>query len=160
MAEPVLTVQHLGKTFPLHWKRPSVKPLVSFLRGTIRRVTGPVDSPELCWVPRDVSFSIGRGEIGIGMATSLSLAMATHLDSEIILIDDVFRLNTNAFVRRCIAKLRDEASIGGRAALVVSQDLGTSWQLCTRTIVLETGKIDGYTEGTIEHRAPCQPFTV
>jgi lipopolysaccharide transport system ATP-binding protein len=87
----------------------------------------------------------------LGMTTCLSFAVAAHLDSEIVLIDEVFSFGAAVFREKCMAKLRHEARAKGRAVLFVSQDMDAIRQLCPRAILMDRGSVvaDGPAEETI-----------
>ena len=92
-----------------------------------------------------------------GMKLRLAFAVAAHLDTEIVVVDEVLAVGDSEFQRRCLGKMSDLRR-SGRTVLFVSHDLGTVAQLCPRTIWLTAGKIhaDGPTEQVI--RAYQQTF--
>jgi lipopolysaccharide transport system ATP-binding protein len=88
---------------------------------------------------------------GLGMTTRLSFAVTAYLDSEIVLIDELFSFGDGEFREKCITKLRHDASVKGRAVLFVSQDMDAVRQLCPRAILMDRGTVaaDGPVEETI-----------
>lgn len=83
-----------------------------------------------------------------GMYVRLAFAVASQLEPDILLIDEVLAVGDADFQRKCIAKLssmRDE----GRTVLFVSHDMDAVRELCNRGIILEHGQVafDGPVEG-------------
>ncbi len=93
-----------------------------------------------------------------GMSVKLGFAVASHLDSEIMIMDEVLAVGDMAFQKKCIAKMRQAAEDEGRTILYVSHNMSTIRQLCERVIVLEHGKIifDGDPEKAIAIYMPKQ----
>jgi lipopolysaccharide transport system ATP-binding protein len=75
-----------------------------------------------------------------GMYVRLAFAVAAHLRSEILLIDEVLAVGDIEFQRRCLGKMRDVAR-SGRTVLFVSHHLQSVSTLCQRLLVLEAGKL-------------------
>lgn len=76
-----------------------------------------------------------------GMYVKLAFSVAAHLDSEIVIMDEVLAVGDMAFQKKCIAKMREAAETEGRTVLYVSHNMNTIRQLCDRVIVLEKGRI-------------------
>jgi lipopolysaccharide transport system ATP-binding protein len=92
----------------------------------------------------------------LGMTTHLSFAIPAHLDSKILLVDEVLSFASTEFREKAMAKMRQDAGVRGRAVLFVSQDMDVIRQLCPRTILMQKGTIiaEGSTEKAIRiHRA-------
>lgn len=75
-----------------------------------------------------------------GMYVRLAFAVAAHLRSEILLIDEVLAVGDIEFQRRCLGKMRDVAR-SGRTVLFVSHHLQSVSTLCGRLLVLEAGEL-------------------
>jgi lipopolysaccharide transport system ATP-binding protein len=86
-----------------------------------------------------------------GMYVKLAFSVAAHLDSEIMIMDEVLAVGDMAFQQKCLKKMREAASTEGRTVLYVSHNMNTIRQLCSRCIVLDKGKIifEGNTEEAI-----------
>lgn len=86
-----------------------------------------------------------------GMYVKLAFAVAAHLDSEIMVMDEVLAVGDMKFQQKCLGKMGDAANSEGRTVLYVSHNMNTIRQLCTRCIVLDHGKVafDGDTEEAI-----------
>ena len=76
-----------------------------------------------------------------GMYVKLAFSVAAHLDSEIVIMDEVLAVGDMAFQKKCLDKMRDAATTEGKTVLYVSHNMNTIRQLCDRVIVLDKGQI-------------------
>lgn len=76
-----------------------------------------------------------------GMYVKLAFAVAAHLDSEILVMDEVLAVGDMKFQQKCLGRMGDAASEEGRTVLYVSHNMNTIRQLCTRCVVLDHGKL-------------------
>ena len=83
-----------------------------------------------------------------GMYVKLAFSVAAHLDSEIMIMDEVLAVGDMAFQKKCLDKMRDAAKKEGRTVLYVSHNMNTIRQLCDRCVVLDQGRI--VFEGDVE----------
>lgn len=83
-----------------------------------------------------------------GMFVKLAFSVAAHLDSEIMIMDEVLAVGDMAFQKKCLTKMREAAKQDGRTVLYVSHNMNTIRQLCDRCIVLDKGKV--IFEGDVE----------
>jgi ABC-type multidrug transport system ATPase subunit len=86
-----------------------------------------------------------------GMYVKLAFSVAAHLDSEIMVMDEVLAVGDMKFQQKCLGRMGDAANSEGRTVLYVSHNMNTIRQLCKRCIVMDHGKIifDGNTEEAI-----------
>ena len=77
-----------------------------------------------------------------GMYVKLAFSVAAHLDSEIMIMDEVLAVGDMAFQKKCLNRMKDAAQQEGRTVLYVSHNMNTIRQLCDRCIVLNQGKIE------------------
>jgi lipopolysaccharide transport system ATP-binding protein len=86
-----------------------------------------------------------------GMYVRLAFAVAAHLETEILLADEVLAVGDVEFQRKCLAKMGEVAK-QGRTVLFVSHNVGTVLNLCPRVIFLQSGQLvyDGPAESTIK----------
>ena len=86
-----------------------------------------------------------------GMYVKLAFSVAAHLDSEIMIMDEVLAVGDAKFQNKCLGKMGDEAQSTNRTILYVSHNRSTIQRLCTRVIVLDHGKVvyDGNTAGGV-----------
>jgi ABC-type polysaccharide/polyol phosphate transport system ATPase subunit len=75
-----------------------------------------------------------------GMRVRLALAVATQLDSDIMLLDEVLAVGDEQFHMQCLAKLREMAR-AGRSVVIVSHDLQTIERLCARALHVSDGRM-------------------
>ncbi len=75
-----------------------------------------------------------------GMFVKLAFAVASHLDAEIMIMDEVLAVGDMMFQKKCISKMRELAIDENRTVLYVSHNMGTIQDLCSRCIVLDHGK--------------------
>ena len=76
-----------------------------------------------------------------GMYVKLAFAVAAHLDSEIMVMDEVLAVGDMRFQQKCLGKMGDSAQHEGKTVLYVSHNMNTIRQLCTRCIVLNHGRL-------------------
>lgn len=85
-----------------------------------------------------------------GMYLRLAFAVAAHLETEILLVDEVLAVGDARFQRRCLAKMGEVGS-SGRTVLFVSHNLQAVQNLCERCLWLEGGRLaaDGPTSEVV-----------
>ncbi|MEO6683146.1 MAG: polysaccharide ABC transporter ATP-binding protein [Ginsengibacter sp.] len=76
-----------------------------------------------------------------GMYVRLAFAVAAHLESEILVVDEVLSVGDMQFQRKCLGKMEDVSNSEGRTVLFVSHNMGTINQLCNRALLLKSGMI-------------------
>src|SRR6202035_4195749 len=86
-----------------------------------------------------------------GMYVRLAFAVAAHLETEILIVDEVLAVGDAEFQKRCLGKMSQVAQ-GGRTVLFVSHNMGAIRRLTQRCIVLDEGrlKIDAPVQDAIE----------
>ena len=79
-----------------------------------------------------------------GMYVRLAFAVAAHLESEILVVDEVLAVGDAQFQKKCLGKMEDVGK-DGRTVLFVSHNMGAVTNLCNRCIFLSQGikKLDG-----------------
>lgn len=77
-----------------------------------------------------------------GMALRLAFAVASHLEHEILVVDEALSVGDAAFRAQCLARIEAIARDEGRTVLFVSHDLGHIRRLAKRSILLEHGRIE------------------
>ena len=76
-----------------------------------------------------------------GMYVKLAFSVAAHLDSEIMIMDEVLAVGDVAFQTKCLNKMNDVSQNEGKTILYVSHNMNTVRQLCNRCIVLSHGQM-------------------
>ena len=116
-----------------------------YLNGAILGMT----KEEVDWKMEDIiEFSECRQFIDTpvkryssGMYVKLAFSVAAHLDSEILIMDEVLAVGDMKFQQKCLKKMREVAENEGRTVLYVSHNMNTIRQLCNRCIVLQKGEV-------------------
>jgi lipopolysaccharide transport system ATP-binding protein len=75
-----------------------------------------------------------------GMCVRLAFAVASHTESDILLVDEVLAAADDSFRTRCLLKVL-AAAREGRTVIMVSHDMDFIRQFCTRGIVFERGRM-------------------
>jgi lipopolysaccharide transport system ATP-binding protein len=75
-----------------------------------------------------------------GMYTRLAFSVAAHLDTEVLLVDEVLAVGDFAFQQKCMKRMADMTS-QGRTILFVSHNLSAVTRLCPRALLLDKGKV-------------------
>lgn len=75
-----------------------------------------------------------------GMYVRLAFAVAAHLESEILLADEVLAVGDQEFQKKCLGKMEDVSKKEGRTVLFVSHNLGAVLSLCNTGFLLDNGK--------------------
>ena len=77
-----------------------------------------------------------------GMYMRLAFGVAAHLETDILLVDEVLAVGDAGFQQKCLAKMQDVAG-HGRTVLFVSHNMTAVQSLCERVIYFEDGEIGG-----------------
>jgi lipopolysaccharide transport system ATP-binding protein len=75
-----------------------------------------------------------------GMFVRLAFAVASHLDPEILLVDEVLAVGDAAFQKKCLGKM-GEVSRSGRTVLFVSHNMATILHLCEKVALFDQGQL-------------------
>ena len=76
-----------------------------------------------------------------GMNVRLGFAVAAHLDTDILIADEVLAVGDAEFQKKAIGKMQDLSTGSGRTILFVSHNMAAVKNLCDHGIILERGKI-------------------
>lgn len=76
-----------------------------------------------------------------GMYVRLAFAVAAHLESEILIVDEVLAVGDAEFQKKCLGKMGNISKGEGRTVLFVSHNMGAVKSLCNKGIFLENGMI-------------------
>jgi lipopolysaccharide transport system ATP-binding protein len=74
-----------------------------------------------------------------GMYVRLAFAVAAHLESEILIVDEVLAVGDAEFQKKCLGKMGDVSKGEGRTILFVSHNMLAIKKLCNKGILLEKG---------------------
>lgn len=120
-----------------------------FLNGAIlgmrkKEITRKFDEiVEFSGVERYIDTPVKR--YSSGMYVRLAFAVAAHLESEILIVDEVLAVGDAEFQKKCLGKMGEVSQGEGRTVLFVSHNLASIKVLCTQGLYLENGlvKYDG-----------------
>lgn len=84
-----------------------------------------------------------------GMYVRLAFAVAAHLESEILIVDEVLAVGDAEFQKKCLGKMGDVSKGEGRTVLFVSHNLPSIKQLCNKSIYLKNGQLVAQDETNI-----------
>src|ERR1700737_1123859 len=89
-----------------------------------------------------------------GMYVRLAFAVAAHMETEILIVDEGLAVGDAPFQKKCMGKMGNIAK-HGRTVLLVSHNIAAIQSLCQRTILLEQGRkiSDGDPETVARHYA-------
>jgi lipopolysaccharide transport system ATP-binding protein len=76
-----------------------------------------------------------------GMYVRLAFAVAAHLESEILIVDEVLAVGDAEFQKKCLGKMGEVSKGEGRTVLFVSHNLAAVTTLCQRSLVLGNGRL-------------------
>jgi len=120
-----------------------------FLNGAIlgmnkKEIDNKLDSiVEFSGVERYIDTPVKR--YSSGMYVRLAFAVAAHLDSNILLIDEVLAVGDSEFQRKCLDKMGQIAD-GGRTILFISHNMKAIANLCNSVVMIENGRISNIGE--------------
>ena len=141
------------------WVRGEVAPVIELGAGFDRDLTGrenvflygailgysPADQER--WFDEIATFS-GLGDFidaplrtySTGMVARLAFSVATAVDPDVLLLDEVLSVGDGAFQEKCLARLQQFRE-RGTTIVVVSHDLTTLNQICSRVVWIDHGKV-------------------
>jgi lipopolysaccharide transport system ATP-binding protein len=128
-----------------------------YLNGAIlgmrkKEITRKLDEIiEFSGVERYVDTPVKR--YSSGMYVRLAFAVAAHLESEILIVDEVLAVGDAEFQKKCLGKMGDISTGQGRTVLFVSHNMGAIKELCNTSILLQNGQLNlsGATKNVIEN---------
>jgi lipopolysaccharide transport system ATP-binding protein len=75
-----------------------------------------------------------------GMYMRLAFAVAAHLETDILLVDEVLAVGDGEFQKKCLGKMQEVAQEDGRTVIFVSHNMQAIKALCNRTVYLNHGR--------------------
>ncbi|WP_230874832.1 ABC transporter ATP-binding protein [Methylomonas sp. LL1] len=89
-----------------------------------------------------------------GMTVKLGFSIATSMDADILIIDEVLAVGDLAFQRKCFDRMEELIKRQNSTVLIVSHNIRQIERLCSRAIMLDHGKVamDG------DKTAVCENF--
>jgi lipopolysaccharide transport system ATP-binding protein len=80
-----------------------------------------------------------------GMYVRLAFAVAAHLESEILIVDEVLAVGDVEFQKKCLDKMGNVTKSEGRTVLFVSHNLTSISKLCYKSMLIENGNLKNFT---------------
>lgn len=79
-----------------------------------------------------------------GMYVRLAFAVAAHLESEILIVDEVLAVGDAEFQKKCLGKMGDISKGEGRTVLFVSHNMAAVSSFCSQSILLNNGSVKSF----------------
>ena len=76
-----------------------------------------------------------------GMHVRLAFAVAAHLETDILIVDEVLAVGDAEFQQKCLGKMQDLSRASQRTVLFVSHNMAAVRQLCPRSILMNQGTV-------------------
>lgn len=76
-----------------------------------------------------------------GMYVRLAFAVAAHLESEILIVDEVLAVGDADFQKKCLGKMNEVSKGEGRTVLFVSHNLDAVKRLCSKGLLMQNGNL-------------------
>lgn len=114
-----------------------------YLNGAIlgmkkKEITSKLDEIiDFAGVERYINTPVKR--YSSGMFVRLAFAVAAHLETDILILDEVLAVGDASFQRKCLGKMNDAAKNQGKTVLFVSHNLSQVQGLCNKGMLLENG---------------------
>jgi lipopolysaccharide transport system ATP-binding protein len=83
-----------------------------------------------------------------GMYVRLAFAVAAHLESEILIVDEVLAVGDAEFQKKCLGKMGEVSKGEGRTVLFVSHNMNSISNFCAKSILMEHGNISMFGQTT------------
>ncbi len=77
-----------------------------------------------------------------GMKVRLAFSVAAHLDTDILLVDEVLAVGDETFRKKCLQKMDTLSLKQGKTVIFVSHNLNVLKSLCQKCILLKEGMIE------------------
>ncbi len=110
--------------------------ILGMRRGEIRRKVDEI----VAFAGVDQFINTPVKHYSSGMYVRLAFAVAAYLEPDILLVDEVLAVGDAEFQKRCLNRM-NRASQEGRTVLFVSHNMSAVRKLCSRTILLDGGRI-------------------
>src|SRR5215213_1966314 len=86
-----------------------------------------------------------------GMYVRLAFGVAAHLETEVLLVDEVLAVGDAQFQKKCFEKMRD-IGVQGRTILFVSHNMSAVRSICKHALIIEKGRVvaQGEIDATVD----------
>jgi lipopolysaccharide transport system ATP-binding protein len=79
-----------------------------------------------------------------GMYVRLAFAVAAHLETEILIVDEVLAVGDAEFQKKCLGKMGEVSKGEGRTILFVSHNMDSIRKLCANALLLSKGSLKSF----------------
>ena len=88
-----------------------------------------------------------------GMYVRLAFSVAAHLNTDVLIVDEVLAVGDSEFQNKCLGKMKDVTTKNGKTILFVSHNLLALANLCNKAICLNKGRLidEGSAESVISN---------
>lgn len=83
-----------------------------------------------------------------GMYVRLAFAVAAHLESEILIVDEVLAVGDTEFQKKCLGKMGEVSKGEGRTVLFVSHNMDSITRLCKSAMLLKNGALQSFDQSS------------
>jgi lipopolysaccharide transport system ATP-binding protein len=83
-----------------------------------------------------------------GMYVRLAFAVAAHLETEVLIVDEVLAVGDAEFQKKCLGRMKDVSRKDGRTVLFVSHNMPAIENLCKTGIVLNNGRVHSISDAS------------
>ncbi len=94
---------------------------------------------DFCEIDHHIDTPVKR--YSSGMYVRLAFAVAAHLDSDILIADEVLAVGDANFQKKALGKMNDLSTGQGRTVLFVSHNMNAVEGLCNKGIILQNGRV-------------------
>lgn len=96
-----------------------------------------------------------------GMYVRLAFSVAAHMEPDVLIVDEVLAVGDAEFQKKCLGKMEEVTRQEGRTILFVSHNMAAIERLCSRSVLLEGGRLikDGPTKEVIDAYLNRTPAT-
>ncbi|OGT01364.1 MAG: polysaccharide/polyol phosphate ABC transporter ATP-binding protein [Gallionellales bacterium RBG_16_57_15] len=77
-----------------------------------------------------------------GMQVKLAFSVATSIESEILIVDEVLAVGDVAFQRKCIGRMETLINTQGRTVLLVGHNIRQLERICSRMLLMKHGRLE------------------
>lgn len=78
-----------------------------------------------------------------GMYVRLAFSIAAHLESEILIVDEVLAVGDLSFQKKCLGKI-EQLGVSGRTTIFVSHNMALIGKLCNKALYLKNGQLEAF----------------
>jgi len=108
-------------------------------KSTLLKILSRVTTPTTGKININIDTPVKR--YSSGMYVRLAFAVAAHLESEILIVDEVLAVGDAEFQKKCLGKMGEVSKGEGRTILFVSHNMAAVQSLCKSVLLIDQGRI-------------------